>query len=159
VSDSGSPGTDNDAGVEAAAGADSDTVGCHTDSRAQTYSANLQRPGMSKHFDFVLMSATPGPPAKGINSWVLKIVDAQGNAVPNVAITSVVPYMPDHGHGTSVAPQWTSNADGSFTIHQLVLFMPGLWQVTINVASGAMTNCTTDASQCDSVVYSFCVAG
>jgi hypothetical protein len=114
---------------------------------------------MSKHFDFVLVSSTPAPPVRGSNSWVLKVVDAQGNAVPNAVITSVYPYMPDHSHGTSASPIWTGNADGSFTIKQLLLFMPGVWTVTIDVQSGAATNCMTDPSKCDSVVYGFCISG
>ncbi len=109
--------------------------------------------GEAKVFTFVLKSADPSPPATYENTWVLAVEDASGGALQGVTIDSVTPFMPDHGHGTSV-PQVTSNPDGTFTIDSLYLFMPGLWQTTIVAGMAA------DAGgQRDSVVFSFCIQG
>jgi hypothetical protein len=139
-----------DAGASDGASGDSALVGCQDDPRADTYAANLTKPGKAGLFQFVLVSATPAPPALNNNSWVVRVLDAHGNPLPNVSILSVSAYMPDHGHPSTATPMATTNADGSFTIAPLYLFMAGLWQITIAAQSG---------SQSDSVVFSFCVAG
>ncbi len=97
----------------------------------------------------VLVDASPAPPARGTNTWTLKVTDAQGNSIPGAIITAK-PFMPDHGHGSSVQPVITANPDGTFGVTPLYLFMPGLWQVTFTVKT---------ATTSDDVVFSFCIAG
>jgi hypothetical protein len=128
---------------------DGDIVGCTSDPRADTYEPGLTKAGQSKLFTFVLVSTDPAPPALDTNTWVLEVKDVSGNPVQGVTLTSVTPFMPDHGHGTST-PQVTPNPDGTITIGSLYLFMAGLWQTTIVAEAGG---------QRDSVVYSFCVQG
>lgn len=135
----------NDAGQ-----VDSPIVGCQSDPRDDTYAPNLTKPGKAGLFQFVLVSATPGPPALDNNTWILKVLDAGGNPVQGVSLASITPFMPDHGHGTSATPQATPNGDGTFTIKPLYLYMAGLWQITIVAQAG---------TQKDSAVLSFCIAG
>jgi hypothetical protein len=149
-SPSSSDPADAGSSSDQASGDDGALIGCQNDSRADAYAANLTKTGKSGLFQFVLMSAKPAPPALNDNSWVLRVLDAKGNPLPNPSIVSVTPYMPDHGHGTSAVPVATSNGDGSFTISPLYLYMAGLWQITIVAQSG---------SQKDSAVFSFCIAG
>jgi hypothetical protein len=121
------------------------TVGCQ-DPRADTYTANLTKTG--KVYTFVLVSSDPAPPGIENNSWTVKVLDASGNAVAGTQL-QVVPYMPDHRHGTTV-PTITAQPDGSFSVTQVNLFMPGLWQVTVTATAGATT---------DSAVFAFCIQG
>jgi hypothetical protein len=65
------------------------------------------------------------------------------------AMIEVTPFMPRHGHGTSVVPVVTPTGD-AFTIAPLYFFMPGLWQVTIKATVGAVT---------DKAVFTFCIQG
>jgi hypothetical protein len=124
---------------------DAQTVGCQ-DPRADTYTANLTKPG--KVYTFILVSSDPAPPAINNNSWTLKILEAGGNAVTGAQLT-VVPYMPDHRHGTTV-PTITPQSDGTYSVTLINLFMTGLWQVTVTAMSGGTT---------DSAMFSFCVQG
>jgi hypothetical protein len=134
---------------DAGSGDGSDLVGCASDPRADTYSPGLTKLGQAKVFQFVLVSADPAPPATYQNTWVLKIEDAAGNPVTGAAITSVTPFMPDHGHGTSI-PQIVPNADGTITVSSVYLFMAGLWRTTIVAQSGTAM---------DSAMFWFCVSG
>jgi hypothetical protein len=62
------------------------------------------------------------------------------------------PFMPDHGHGSSVTPSVTPmGSDGTYQVTDLDLFMPGIWQVTLTI--------TPASGPADSVVFSFCVDG
>lgn len=131
------------------AGAEAATIGCLTDPRAQSYSSGLTITGKHGVFVVELVGAQPGPPLRGTNTWTVRVHDAKGNAVPSAAL-AVKLIMPDHGHGSTVAPTIAAQPDGTIKIDSLYFFMPGLWQVTLDVTAGA------DA---DSVVFSFCVAG
>lgn len=125
------------------------TVTCTGDPRADTYVANLERLGTGKAMKFVLVQGDPAPPSRGNNTWTLKIADASSKPITDATI-EIKPFMPDHGHGSSVKPSATKNTDGSYKIDPLYFFMPGLWQVTFNATSGATS---------DTAVFTFCVAG
>jgi hypothetical protein len=142
---SNAPATSDEGGSSSSA--EGTVIGCATDPRAQTYSAGMTEKGQAGHFTFVLVSSTPAPPAQYTNSWVIAVEDAQGNKVPGATLTSVTPWMPDHGHGTST-PTITPNPDGTITVSDLYLFMIGLWQTTIVAEAGGEN---------DSAVFSFCV--
>jgi hypothetical protein len=158
--DAGSPeaGASADADVaDGGDGGDAEVVSCQTDPMAMTYSANLKLAG--KLFDYVLVSAMPAPPFRGTNTWTFKVTDTSGALAPNAALSSVYPFMPQHGHPSPLTPTFMKNADGTFEIDSLYFFMPGLWQVTITVAPDAATNCANDMTKCDTAVYTFCVDG
>ncbi len=144
TSSSGTPATD--------AGPSADgMIGCQTDPLAETYTANMTKPGAMGVYTFDLVQAVPAPPAMGNNTWTLKITDSGANPVPSASLT-VKPYMPRHGHPSTVVPTVTPNGDGTYKLDPLYLFMAGLWQVTIDVVDG-------DGGVIDSVVYTFCVQG
>ena len=94
------------------------------------------------------MSADPAPPAQYLNTWVLKVEDSAGDPVSGATITSVTPFMPDHGHGTSV-PQIVANPDGTITVSNLYLFMLGVWRTTIVAQAGSIM---------DGAQFWFCVS-
>lgn len=122
---------------------------CASDSRAQTYTAGMEQKGASGALTVKLDSINPNPVVKGNNEWKVTVVDAGGAPVSGATIT-VKPYMPDHGHGSSIIPQVAAGADpGSYDVTLLNLFMPGIWQVTFTV--------TTSANVTDSAMFTFCV--
>lgn len=135
-------GGDDDESVE--------EVNCADEPRADTYVANLSKEGEAGRLEMVLVSSDPAPPAKGDNSWLVEIVDADGQPVSGATIT-LTPFMPDHAHGTPIDVVVTPGAeDGMYDAAPVNLWMPGLWQVTVDAQADGVE---------DSAVFSFCIEG
>lgn len=83
----------------------------------------------------------------GLNDWTVAVLDS-GGEIQEANFVEIKPWMPYHGHGASVVPQVSRNADGTYFVSNLDFFMVGVWQVTLGVQTAAGT---------DSVVFSFCV--
>jgi hypothetical protein len=98
-----------------------------------------------------LVSSDPAPPAKGINTWVIRVADGSGTPLTQAPL-KVTPWMPDHNHGPSVVATITSQGDGSYNVSPLDFFMPGVWRITFALPA-------TDASPASSVEFFFCVSG
>ena len=99
-------------------------------------------------FKFVLMNSTPSPPALGTITWKIKLVDASGQPVKDATFPTIKPWMPQHSHGSTALPMPTNDGDGTYTIDNLYLYMPGVWQVTLAAKSGSAT---------DTAVFTFCL--
>ncbi len=138
----GQPSSDSDSGGT--------VIGCANDPRADTYGADMRMVGAAKALTFVLVAASPAPPAINDNTWTLKVLDASGNPVPNATFSTIKTWMPDHGHGSPETPMATPNADGTYSVQPLDLFMNGLWQITFTAQAGAVS---------DSATFSFCIGG
>lgn len=123
-------------------------LGCGSDARADTYAVGLAKHAQS--FSIKLLDASPAPPAKGVNTWKIQVLDGSGSPLDGATI-GVTPFMPDHGHGTSVIPGVQALGGGEYTISNVYLFMPGLWQVTFQVNGAGVPQ--------GSVVFAFCIDG
>lgn len=135
-------------GSAGAAGVDGGLVSCAKDARAQVYSPGMTQPGASNLISARLVTIDPAPALVGTNHWVVELRDAAGAPIETTSLT-VKPFMPLHGHGASVVPTVVSRGQGTYDIDNVVLFMPGLWQITLSV----------DAPTHDSAVFTFCVEG
>ena len=125
---------------------------CSNDSRADMFKVGLDKHGTTGTMDFVLMSSDPAPPARGNNTWVITI-NAMANGVVGSPMTgvdmAVTPFMPDHQHGTPIPVGVTAMPTaGQYKLDPVNLWMPGLWQTTIQAQAGSTT---------DSAVFSFCI--
>jgi hypothetical protein len=134
------------------------SVGC---TGGQTYTANMTAPGSNNVYTFTLIASTPAPPAQYTNTWTLKVVNASGVA-PSLSQLTVYPFMPLMGHGSDQVPTVTANTDGTFTVTDVYLFMPGLWTVTISVMDVPDAGDDASASPAipitiDKAVYTFCI--
>lgn len=124
---------------------------CANETRDDVYAASLRKAGAGGLFDFVLVAATPAPPAKGDNSWTVEVDGIGGGAPLTGASLTATPFMPDHGHGTPIVPVATPiEQPGQFQVTPINLWMPGLWQVTLEATTSAAT---------DKAVYAFCIEG
>jgi hypothetical protein len=123
-----------------------DIVGCG-DSRSQTYAPGIQVTGASGIYSFAIASSQPSPPVSGTDVLVVKVLDASGQPVAGATLSAVTPSMPHMVHGTST-PTIASNADGSFTVSGVYLFMPGFWEIDMTAQSG---------SQKDTGSFFFCI--
>jgi hypothetical protein len=151
-----SPAAAEDAGP-GQGGAGAVSCGVTTD----TYVANLTKPGKLGKYTFTLVQGVPAPPDLDGNVWTMKIVDASG-APPILAQVMAYPYMPQMGHSSDQTPQVAANADGTFAISDIYLFMPGLWTITLSVlatddAGTVPTTTSTPPIVLDEAVYTFCV--
>lgn len=142
--------------LDAAAGdASRPASACAGDPRAQAYAAGMEQPGLAGNVRVRLLAASPAPPAKGLNAWTLQVVDAAGAPVVGAVVT-VKPFMPDHGHGSSVVPSATpTDAAGQSSVTGLELFMAGVWEVSVLVALPA----DAGVSATDTAKLTFCVDG
>lgn len=128
-------------------GDDDGAITCRTDPSAQRYMSGMKQEGTSHALTFTLALADPAPPARGQNTWTVRV--DKGGAPQTNATLEVTPWMPKHGHGTSVVPMVTPSGS-DYIISPLYFFMPGLWQVTIKASAGGVT---------DSAVFTFCIEG
>lgn len=110
------------------------------------YTPGLSHAGST--FTFELTSASPAPPAPVDMVWQIKVTDASGQPVTDATMTPPKTWMPQHSHPSTAEPVVQNNDDGTFTISNLYLYMPGVWQVTVNATSGTTT---------DSAVFTFCL--
>ncbi|MCO4772946.1 MAG: FixH family protein [Deltaproteobacteria bacterium] len=116
---------------------DDDSNVCGDLTRAQTYVEGVEADVISGDFRVALMAATPAPPNVDDNAWVIEVTDSAGDAATGCTCT-VTPWMPDHGHGASVAPSCVESAtvDGQYDI-VMDFIMPGYWEVTVEMECGA----------------------
>lgn len=133
--------------VETVDGGDAGAV-ITCDNGADVYVANLSKPGRAAAFTFVLVASDPAPPARGTNMWTLRVLDAAGKAVTGAQV-AVTPFMPAHGHGSPAAPTVAARGE-DYVVGGISLFMPGLWEVTVDATAGSVR---------DTAVFAFCVAG
>jgi len=80
----------------------------------------------------VAVRYAPDPPTAGEDAAQLTFTDAGGAPVGGLDLT-VVPWMPAHGHGTSVDPTVTETTPGVFLASPLYLFMPGTWELRMTI--------------------------
>jgi hypothetical protein len=120
---------------------------CTTETRADTFVAGLEKVSPTMGYKIRLMESTPAPPKKGDNTWIIQAVDSSETPLTGATV-KVTPFMPDHGHGTPIRAEVTEQMNGNYQATPVNLWMPGLWEVTVEVTANAQT---------DSVVYGICI--
>ena len=75
---------------------------------------------------------SPDVPVKGVDAAQLIFSDDLGTPVDGLAV-AVLPWMPAHGHGTSVQPSVVSTAPGVLVASPIYLYMSGEWQLRMTV--------------------------
>lgn len=128
---------------------DNSVVDCANEDRADVYAAGMSKLG-ENGMEIVLVSADPTPPARGDNAWTLQVLE---NGTPTDGLTlDIVPFMPDHGHGTpKIAEIAPADSDGMYDVTPVNLWMPGLWEITVSASD--------DQGLIDSAVFAFCIDG
>lgn len=150
-----SPGESSSDSSDSSDASDSQSAGdavCADETRDDTFEVGLSRAGSQVEVAF--MEASPAPPDRGENTWVVMVTDSEGAPVSNAEL-EVVPWMPDHGHGSSVIVEVeATQTPGEYRLSPIDLFMAGLWEVRLNFTLPA----SDDAAPAeDQVVFAFCV--
>lgn len=141
------------ASLAACGGDDTDgsaTYNCEAETRDEQFLAGMQKVGAGGT-QVSLMEAMPAPPGRDDNTWEIDVARA-GSPLAGATI-KVTPFMPDHRHGTSVPVVVTPDpaTPGRYELSPINLWMPGLWEITIDVTPAGGTR--------DSVVFRFCITG
>lgn len=103
------------------------------DARALVFVPGMVATGERGLIEVTLLEATPPPPLKGQSQWSLLVRPIDGTR-PEGARVTVVPRMPDHGHGSGTTVVVTSGPQsGQYQAAPVNLFMPGYWLTTVNV--------------------------
>ena len=127
------------AGGEAAGGA----------SGADAYTAGMKRAGVDARLAVTLLDAVPAPPQRELNDWRVRIEDASGAPMSGCTL-GVGLFMPVHGHSSTTEPVIGAAAEpGEYQIDDMNFFMPGLWEITLDLTCGEVT---------DQVLFAFEIA-
>lgn len=95
------------------------------------------------------VSSAPAPPAEDGNSWTVQLLDASETPLSEGSVTKVQPFMPDHGHGTTVVPTISDmDGDGMVSVDDVDFRMPGVWTLTFTVET---------SGQVDTATFSVCI--
>lgn len=128
--DTAAAGGQGGAGGEAAGGA----------SGADTYAAGMKRAGVDARLSVTLLDAVPAPPQRELNDWRIRVEDTSGAAVSGCTL-GVGLFMPVHGHSSTTEPVIApADAAGEYQLDDMNLFMPGLWEITLDLTCGAVTD-------------------
>lgn len=111
-----------------------------------TYVAGLEKAGAQ--LTVRLVEALPAPPEKGDNRWILEV--QAGDAMRDDCELVLTPDMPAHNHGTWKDVVVTPQGEGRYEADPVFLFMPGLWEIPVDITCGELT---------DNVVYRFWIEG
>lgn len=79
--------------------------------------------------------AIPDPPVVSQPTGLqLVVCPGDANEVSNLAVDA---WMPAHQHGMNYTPDIRALGKGRYAITNIVYHMPGLWQLTVTLRSGA----------------------
>jgi hypothetical protein len=132
---------------------DDAAIGCASDPRGEKFSIDMSHKGDAGMLSFVIAKANLDPPLVGVNTWTLKVLDANGQPVDSAMLTFPAdghpsdPWMPDHPHGDLPA-RYTNNNDGTYKLTPLYFSMGGIWSTYIHAQVGSVADSTT---------FTFCV--
>jgi hypothetical protein len=123
---------------------------CADETRDDEFVLGLMKPGESSRYEFKLVSSDPAPPARTDNRFVLELSTMAAPVTPVAgAELSVIPFMPDHAHGSGDPVVVTPMTEaGRYELYPVNLWMPGLWEVTMQVKG----------AQSDRAVFRFCLS-
>ncbi len=116
-----------------------------------TYFSGVKKVTDQGLFLVELVRSTPPPKFTGDYTWEVTVEDAACVTLDSVQVEAE-PTMPQHGHGTT--PEFTEatlDTAKIFTLSEMNLFMPGIWQVEITV--------TADDGTVDTVSWFFDLEG
>ena len=91
---------------------------------AQTVSSDLRRFSIQ-------VASDPNPAIRGVNK-IEYTLSSTSSSLDGLTLT-VVPWMPSHGHGTSVKPTIQDLGGGKFEIDDVLFFMPGTWELRTTI--------------------------
>ena len=97
-------------------------------------------------YSLTLDQGDPNPAIKGLNTWTFSLSAVEGSdsfdevnslITEGMCVLDVVPWMPDHGHGSSESQsEWIESQQ--YSVSGIDLIMPGFWEVRTKVTCGSV---------------------
>lgn len=126
-------------------------MNCAVETEADDFVIGLTKQGTEGVLEIEIVAASPAPPARGDNDWSVLVRAIADSAPADGAEIVVTPFMPKHQHGTGVDTVVTPMSTlGQYELSPVNLWMPGLWEVAIDVESEVGD---------DSIVFKVCIPG
>lgn len=127
------PGAGPSGSSSAINGTDGSFSTCATEVRATPYVKGMQVTSTSGVLTVKLLESKPGPPVKGTDTWTIEVDEVDtGTPIEGLDVV-VVPYMPDHMHGTNPVLVTPAGA-GTYTL-AAYLYMSGYWEVRMTLGT------------------------
>lgn len=79
----------------------------------------------------LVVAMSPDPPTVGDSTLTVDLHDAETDQLVTGATLQVTPWMPDHDHGISDAPEVVEDG-GVYTV-RFAYSMPGSWELTFDI--------------------------
>ena len=109
-------------------------------SRTDDFAIRQPRDGAEGHLRIAILQATPAPPARDLNNWLIEVTAPEGEP-PSDCTLGVGLFMPAHGHAATTKPEIRpGDAPGRFQVDAMNLSMPGRWEITFDLACGGVTD-------------------
>lgn len=84
--------------------------------------------------------AAPDPLTRGASSIKFVATDVTTSAPRDGLSIALVPWMPAMGHGASTVPTVTAQGGGVYVARDVVLIMPGTWQLRVQLSGACSDN-------------------
>ena len=95
-------------------------------------------------FRIAVHSAPDAQPSRGVNALRFVVTKVADGTPASGLDVDVVPWMPAMGHGASVKPSVTPGTEpGVYTVSNVNLFMPGLWEIRATIGGAAQPDHAT----------------
>ena len=113
---------------------------CANETRGETFAAGMTFEG-EKGITVTLADSNPAPPVADRNIWTIEITDATGAPVLGAAVEAIpiMAHGSGGGHGT-IEVVVSELGGGTYRLEPVYLSMPGLWNTTIKVSTGSVTD-------------------
>jgi hypothetical protein len=122
---------------------------CDAEDRDEPWVAGLLAEGEQGLLATTLDAVDPEPPGLGANAWTLTVLDGDDAPVDGCDLLAV-PWMPDHGHGSSESTATAAAEPGAYLVEEIDVTMVGYWTFGIEL------DCAGDE---DRVEYRLCIDG
>lgn len=96
-----------------------------------------------------VLAANPLQPKRFENDWTVGFLDAAGQPLAGVDVTSACAYMPLHGHFEPALAIERQSDPSTFLLKALNLSMRGPWKVQLTITSTAIGGAPSAQTQCD----------
>jgi len=110
------------------------TAACSAhDARGMTPNGVTSLDSDSGAFRVNLASAPAAVPVRGKNQLELRVMRVDsGDGAEGLKLT-MLPFMPAMGHGSPAVPDVFDRGDGHYHVDDVVLTMPGLWELQTTI--------------------------